>query len=167
MAYLKIMSGDRKGTKITIDREEVVIGRAPENLVHLDDPSVSSRHCVIRRDGRRFTLTDLKSTNGTRLNNVGIDSYRLSAKDIISAGSVDMLFDGDDIEDAKPTEIPPTIIQPAPDAFSDAEHTARIDTKPGFEKRRSSKGFWVGISIVTALCAVAALLWFLRSVFSG
>jgi predicted component of type VI protein secretion system len=166
MAFLKITSGELKGTKFQIDRDEVVIGRVPENVVHLDDPSVSGRHCVIRRDGRRFTLTDFKSTNGTRLNDVRIQSYRLSAKDRICVGSVEMIFDGDDIEDAHPTQIPPTIVRPAAKApkASEAEPAAAPSS---FEKRQSSKGLWVGLSVMIGLLAIGALAWFLMSLFAS
>jgi pSer/pThr/pTyr-binding forkhead associated (FHA) protein len=162
MAFLKIISGELKGTKIQIDRDEIVIGRAPENMVHIDDASISGRHCMIRRDGRRFTLADLKSTNGTMLNNVPIESYRLSAKDIISVGSVDILFDGDDIEDAHPTQIPPTIVQHA----SKSTNAGMAPEKPGrpaaFGKRKSSKGIWLTISIILGLICISILALFIK-----
>ena len=163
MAFLRVTSGDMKGTKFQIDRDEVIIGRAPENVVHLDDPSVSGRHCAIRRDGRRFTITDFKSTNGTRLNDVRIQSYRLSAKDRIGVGSIELLFDGDGIEDAHPTQIPPTIVRPA----ARAPEESQTAPTPSFEKRHSSKGLWIGLSALFGVLAVAALAWFIRAVFKS
>jgi pSer/pThr/pTyr-binding forkhead associated (FHA) protein len=163
MAFLKVTSGNLKGTKFQIDRDEVVIGRSPENVVHIDDPSVSGRHCMIRRDGRRFTLADLKSTNGTRLNDVRVESYRLSAKDLIRVGSIEMVFDGDDIEDAVITQVPPTIIQ------SPKKQSAPIpEQKPSaFNKRQSRRGLWIGIGIVMSIIAISAFAWFLYSVFTS
>jgi pSer/pThr/pTyr-binding forkhead associated (FHA) protein len=162
MAFLKITSGELKGTKFQIDRDEIIIGRAPENVVHIDDASISGRHCMIRRDGRRFTLTDLKSTNGTCLNDVRIESYRLSAKDVIMVGSVSMVFDGDDIEDAHPTQIPPTIVRPAAKVGLKpvAEPAARTNV---FAKKKSSKGFWITISVIVGLLGLAALVWFIKA----
>ena len=98
MAFVKILTGSGKSTKIQIDRDEVVMGRDLSNVVPLDDVAASGRHCVIVRDGRQFTLRDLDSTNGTRLNDVKITEYRLSPKDIITVGATQILFDGDDIE---------------------------------------------------------------------
>ena len=167
MAFLKVTSGSLKGSKCQGDRDEVVIGRAPENVVHLDDPSVSGRHCVIRRDGRRFTLTDLKSTNGTRLNDVKVQSYRLSAKDLVTVGSVEMLFDGDDIEDAHPSQVPPTIVRPA---TRSGMRSAARSTGPetiAFKKRQSSKGLWVSLSVVFGILAIGALAWFLHGIFNS
>jgi len=45
---------------------EVVIGRAPECDVSIDDPSLSRRHAILRV-GETLTLEDLGSSNGTRL----------------------------------------------------------------------------------------------------
>jgi len=166
MAFLKITSGELKGTKFQIDRDEIVIGRAPENVVHIDDASISGRHCVIRRDGRRFTLTDLKSTNGTCLNDVRIESYRLSAKDIIMVGSVSMVFDGDGIEDAHPTQIPPTIVRPSvkTGTSNSIEQSGRSNA---FETRKSSKGIWITISIIVGILGLGALGWFIKVMMSG
>ena len=162
MAFLKIVSGEHKGKKFQIDRDEVVIGRAPENLVCVDDASISGRHCVIRRDGRRFTLTDLKSTNGTYLNDVKIESYRLSAKDRITVGSVEMIFDGDDIEDAKITTIAPTIVRPAPKKAISKEPSADNQSAV-FAKHHNGNGIWIILSIVLALLGLVAAFFFVKS----
>lgn len=44
------------------------IGRAGDNDIVLEDPQVSSHHLRIESAGGQFTLTDLRSRNGTRLN---------------------------------------------------------------------------------------------------
>lgn len=50
-------------------RDETVIGRENGDIVFTDDPFLSRRHAAIRVDhaGRRFTLQDLGSSNGTAL----------------------------------------------------------------------------------------------------
>src|SRR5262245_32167782 len=48
------------------------IGRAPDNDVVLDYPSVSTNHARIVQDGAgRLVIEDLGSTNGTSLNQAG------------------------------------------------------------------------------------------------
>ena len=165
MAFLKITSGVLKGTKIQVDRDEIVIGRAAENVVHLDDASISGRHSMIRRDGRRFTLTDLKSTNGTTLNDVRVESYRLSAKDVIGVGAISMVFDGDDIEDAHPTQISPTIVRPAVKSGGNSS-VDQSGSPRSFEQRKSSKGLWIAISVVVGILGLAALAWFIKVIAS-
>ena len=164
MAVLKIMSGDRKGEKIEIDRDEVIIGRAPDNVVFLDDPAVSSRHCAVLRNGRRFTLKDMGSTNGTRLNNVAIKEYRLSPKDVITVGAVDIMLDGDDIE---PFESPKAATGPQVTVRLGAPSgaTSPIGGTSPFETKKDNKIVWIAIMGLVGLLALAALCWFLFRLF--
>jgi predicted component of type VI protein secretion system len=118
MAFLKIMSGALVGTKYDIDKDETTIGRLPENVIPLNEPAVSSRHCAVVRDGKKFTLRDLGSTNGTRLNEKNISESRLKPKDIITIGAVEVVFDGEDIEvDQTAVPVPaPKVEQSVPKA---------------------------------------------------
>jgi hypothetical protein len=53
---------------IPIVQTEVTIGRSTKNHVVLPDPLVSRDHARINYSGRRFTITDLGTRNGTRVN---------------------------------------------------------------------------------------------------
>jgi pSer/pThr/pTyr-binding forkhead associated (FHA) protein len=48
-----------------IRKNETVLGRESGDIVFTEDPFLSRRHCIFRRDGKRCTLTDLGSSNGT------------------------------------------------------------------------------------------------------
>lgn len=164
MAFLKIMSGALKGQKYEIDRDEVVIGRAAENAVPVSDPAISSKHCMIVRDGRKFTLKDLDSTNGTRLNAVNITDHRLSPKDVITVGSIEIMFDGPDIEPFKP----------APGMNQGPQVTVRINapiqTKvvgaaSPFGAKKDKKKIWIAVIAVFVLAALSALGFFIWRLF--
>src|SRR5438445_773763 len=45
----------------------VRIGKAPDNDLIIDHPTLSRYHCELRRDGERFLVADMGSTNGTFL----------------------------------------------------------------------------------------------------
>lgn len=51
-----------------IDKERLTLGRRPDNDLQLDDPAVSGQHAVIVTVGNDQILEDLRSTNGTLLN---------------------------------------------------------------------------------------------------
>lgn len=163
MAFVKILSGNQKGKKIEIDRDRIVIGRAPENVVVIDDPSVSAKHCSILRDGRKFTLRDLDSTNGTLLNNVKISENRLGPKDVFQAGAIKILFDGDDIDTADDTGItPPTDTH---STVSIATTDTATFSAPAFGAKEGKKRTWLILIVVISLLALGALGWFFYTLF--
>lgn len=48
---------------------ELIVGRSPDADVVIDDPSVSKHHAKLIWDGKRTLVEDLKSSNGTWVNN--------------------------------------------------------------------------------------------------
>lgn len=68
------------------------IGRAQGNDVVLDDRAISSQHCRIRPLGGVFELIDLKSTNGTFVNERKVTRTNLTAGDVIKTGETSMQF---------------------------------------------------------------------------
>lgn len=56
---------------------ETTIGRAKDNMIVVDDESVSDHHAAIRTEGSAFILHDLGSTNGTFLNDSAISEPRV------------------------------------------------------------------------------------------
>src|SRR4029453_15944248 len=54
--------------QLSFDKDEVTIGRVQGNDLVLPKGNVSKRHCRIMVQGSRFSVEDLKSTNGTYIN---------------------------------------------------------------------------------------------------
>ncbi len=63
--------------------EVITIGRAPDNMIVIDDPSVSGRHAQLRLAGEVYRLKDLESTNGTRVNGIPVTETALRFDDRI------------------------------------------------------------------------------------
>ncbi len=83
-----------------LNKNRVTVGRKPDSDIQLDDVAISLEHAVIDRvesaylDGHfDFYLEDLKSTNGTTVNKIGIDRHLLKQGDIIQFGKHTLLFD--------------------------------------------------------------------------
>ncbi|MEW6730431.1 MAG: adenylate/guanylate cyclase domain-containing protein [Acidobacteriota bacterium] len=78
MAKLKIINSDGQSFEFPITKDEVKIGRSPsKNDLVLPSKQVSIAHASIKRINDRFLLTDLKSTNGTYVNNERIAEHWL------------------------------------------------------------------------------------------
>ncbi|MEM7264084.1 MAG: FHA domain-containing protein, partial [Planctomycetota bacterium] len=91
MSKLVVEEGDSR-REVPIDDEPVVIGRDLGNAVVIRDSMSSRRHCQVRRDGERFVLEDLKSSNGTVLNGVTTPTAALRDGDVIQIGEVKLTF---------------------------------------------------------------------------
>lgn len=63
-----------------------VIGRGNAVDFRLPDTGVSRQHAEISWDGYDAVLTDLKSTNGTTVNGIPVDSWLLADGDVITVG---------------------------------------------------------------------------------
>jgi hypothetical protein len=81
------------GRRVQIGVEPLVIGRLPECGVVLADSNVSRRHAELRRAGDSVVLTDLGSTNGTRVNGAPIRERVLVSGDEVSVGSTKLIFE--------------------------------------------------------------------------
>lgn len=70
----------------------VTIGREDENDIQLNDDRVSRFHVKIQDDAGRMILTDLDSTNGTRVNGHPVQMKVLQDGDLVSIGRCVLLF---------------------------------------------------------------------------
>lgn len=98
-AYLLVISGDRVGDMIKVDRE-MTIGRGPEADYRLEEPGISRNHVRIRPEGERLVVEDLGSRNGSWVNGQQVrgptplgagDQLRLGMTVILKFSSADGL----------------------------------------------------------------------------
>jgi pSer/pThr/pTyr-binding forkhead associated (FHA) protein len=74
-----------------IDKPEILIGRAPESDIYIDDASVSTDHCIIETvtpddAPAEYYIRDLGSTNGTYVNIDRVERQRLVHEDVVRVG---------------------------------------------------------------------------------
>ena len=81
------------GRRMPLGAEPLVIGRLPECDVVLADSNVSRRHAELRRKGDGVFVTDLGSTNGTRVNGTPVREQLLNSGDEVSVGSTRLIFE--------------------------------------------------------------------------
>jgi hypothetical protein len=81
------------GRRVEIGGDPIVVGRLPECSVPLADQNVSRRHAEIRRVGDAVVVTDLGSTNGTRVNGVAVREQHLASGDEITVGSTTLVIE--------------------------------------------------------------------------
>jgi pSer/pThr/pTyr-binding forkhead associated (FHA) protein len=70
----------------------ITIGRSQKNHIIIENLSVSSHHAKIESVGDSYLITDLKSKNGTLVNETPISSYWLQHRDNITIGKHILIF---------------------------------------------------------------------------
>jgi pSer/pThr/pTyr-binding forkhead associated (FHA) protein len=85
---------DIDGQRIPIGPAGSVIGRSADADIVIAAHEVSRRHAQVLPDRDGWTITDLGSTNGVRLNGrpLGVPT-RLQDGDVIEVGAVELIFE--------------------------------------------------------------------------
>jgi serine phosphatase RsbU (regulator of sigma subunit) len=77
LPHLRLASGDGPSEVFALRGDRVVLGRAHDCDLILPDVLLSRRHAEIVRTAQGWSLRDLGSLNGTRLNGVRVEDERL------------------------------------------------------------------------------------------
>jgi hypothetical protein len=74
--------------------EGVRLGRGPDNDLVVDDGTLSRAHLLLRPEGDAWTIEDLRSSNGTRVDGLALNGKPLPLESgtRIEAGSVRLTF---------------------------------------------------------------------------
>jgi len=102
MAKLSVSLPD--GTDMTHELTEdvVTVGRVSDNVIYINDASVSSHHAEIIYTGSHHILKDLESTNGTRVNDHTFTEGQLRDGDRVKFGKIECRYISEDPNDARP-----------------------------------------------------------------
>jgi pSer/pThr/pTyr-binding forkhead associated (FHA) protein len=89
---LRVLDGADRGKVYQSLSTPVTIGREEGNVVQLNDERISRFHIKIQEDLGKLVLTDLQSTNGTRVNGEEAQLRILRYGDVISLGRSVLLY---------------------------------------------------------------------------
>ena len=92
---LKYTKKDGTQMEFELSERPITIGRSPEADVVILDEKASRIHCGIRLWDGEFYVKDLKSRNGTYVNDQRVDVAKLKSGDRIRVGSILFSFDQD------------------------------------------------------------------------
>ncbi len=139
----------------------ITLGRSPENMIQIDDSSVSGRHARFDLVGDDYHLKDLESTNGTRVNGQPIQSILLRAGDRIRFGKVEACFECESGTAPQPLPVLPAHeAKPAqaslrPPDFANASPFPRRETQS--DPTRTAIYIAIGLAALAFLASMFAL----------
>ena len=146
--------------------ELVTIGRSPDNMIVIEDPSVSSRHAQLERSGETYRLKDLESTNGTKVNGLPVTETMLRFDDRVRFGGVESRFESDTqgsqpLPELGQIEAAPAEMSAAPVDFTNASPfpSRQKDQDPVHTAILAG----AGIAVLAFLGSMVAVLFFMHA----
>ena len=110
---LVVLSSNFAGKEFELSRPQMIIGRTDENDIVVNHRSISRNHAKLVREPEsgRYTISDLQSSNGVRVNGQDYGKVELRRGDVVDLGHVRLRFiePGEDFvftRDAVITDVP-------------------------------------------------------------
>ncbi len=138
-ARMVILSTNMAGREFELTQPSMVIGRTEENDLWINHRSISRHHAKIVREGDSYTIVDLQSANGVRVNGEDYGKVELRRGDLVDLGHVRLRF-----------------VAPAED-FVFGRDAQAVDIAAEESK---GKGIWIALLLLCV--AIAAFFLFFR-----
>jgi pSer/pThr/pTyr-binding forkhead associated (FHA) protein len=92
LVTLRVIDGADRGRVFADVPTPLTIGREEGNPIQLNDERISRFHLKIQEDQEKLVLTDLQSTNGTKVNGESVQLWVLRPGDVIALGRTVLMF---------------------------------------------------------------------------
>lgn len=160
MPRFLVTEGDNQRYVDLREDRPLIIGRSREADVHLDDPSLSRKHCEVKRMAGRWVLRDLNSFNGTFCNGSAVTEHQLQPGDSIVLGLSTLTFQLTPQEIADAEKGPRTLnqvdvtrrlvslealleVSKAVSGLSSRDHLLELAVEKGIALTKAQRGFLV------------------------
>lgn len=133
---LVVVSSNFAGKELELNLPQVIIGRTEDNNLVINHRSISRNHAKVTRDpdSGRYTISDLHSSNGVRVNGQDYTKVELRRGDVVDLGHVRLRF----VEPGDPWVF-------TPDAVTDVPETGG-----------GKKGMWIALIVLLLAGGTAA-----------
>jgi pSer/pThr/pTyr-binding forkhead associated (FHA) protein len=142
--------------------EAITIGRGPDNTIVVNDPSISTHHAQLLLEHDTYRLTDLDSTNGTRVNGKPVTETVLRFDDRIRFGAAEARYESAEVGGSKPLPKPEGIKAQFREGGAELPHLTGASPfrRPQQQNDPVRTGILIGLGIVLLvfLGSMAAVL---------
>lgn len=137
LGQLVCLSNNFPGQEWVLDKPVMVVGRTDDNDIVINHRSISRHHARLTEENGRYTIIDLQSSNGVRINGEEYGKVELRKGDLVDLGHVRLRF-----------------VAPGED-FVFSRDASVVDISKG---GRSKGGIWAAV-VVLLLVGVGLAIW--------
>jgi len=144
---------------------ELTVGRVDDNQIQVEHASVSGHHAILKLDGQDYSIKDLDSTNGTRINGERVTQQKLRRNDILRLGNIELLYDS---EHAPPGQPMPALSERVNlvECTSHGRPPHFVNASPIGKKLKGGQNKMWAIAVwLLAVLAIASIGYFVWGVF--
>lgn len=95
MAFLIHRTAEGEDIKLPITTKPIVLGRGIETDIRVEDDEVSRAHCAVWLEGEKLLVKDLRSRNGTFVNDGRVAEAEVKPGDRVRIGRCEFAIEGD------------------------------------------------------------------------
>lgn len=155
MPKIQFTTPEGASGEVELTAERTTLGRSDDNMVVIPDDSMSGSHAEITFTGDMWVLTDLGSTNGTKIDGERIEQVQLMSGGAFTLGSVECAFFDENADAAQQYEQ-----SAAPTHTASGYGSAPYDAsaRRGFgakKKEKGGSGAIIGLGILAILACGA------------
>jgi serine phosphatase RsbU (regulator of sigma subunit)/pSer/pThr/pTyr-binding forkhead associated (FHA) protein len=132
MASLTVVKGQSQHANIPLEGEKIVLGRNADCQVVINVPAVSREHAMIRRIQGKFYIEDLKSRNGTFVNNQEVTTRTL-LRDNDRIKICDNIYE---FQEAPPKPPIPATMRPGGEEEEEEESSSTVEATLSHSSKR-------------------------------
>ena len=92
LARLLVATDGRTVQEVPLRTGRVIVGRTPDNDVHIDSRFISRHHCQVVTTTHSCVVEDLNSTNGIYVKSNRIRRYHLNDGDVVLIGKHELIY---------------------------------------------------------------------------
>ena len=165
MPRLVAQSPEFAGKSFDLAGPEITVGRVADNGIQLEHASMSGHHAVFNLDGLDYSIKDLDSTNGSRINGERITQQKLRRNDVLRLGNIELLYDSEHAPPGQPMPNPSERVKLS-ECATHGRPAGFTNSSPVVKKSRGAPPkMWMMILTIAGILAAAGIAYFVWVVF--
>jgi pSer/pThr/pTyr-binding forkhead associated (FHA) protein len=152
------------GSSVTheLSEDTTTVGRTADNVIQIEDASVSSHHAEFLAFGENHALKDLDSTNGTRVNDKPFTEGPVRDGDHIRFGQIECRYVTENRDNAQPLPEQATVAVEVAESSSRPEDFANASPFKTKSKKKDPVStailVFTGVAVLAFIGAVLSIL---------